>query len=71
MHVSGGDDPVMLGYSDADWGGDLTTLCSTVEYVFQVDKNTINWCSMRQGCGSKSTTEAEYFALSTTCQKAI
>ena len=62
----------MSGYSDTEWGGDLTTRPrSTTGYVFQIDKNTVSWCSKRQGCVSKSTTEAEYVALTTADQEGI
>ena len=71
LYTSDGSEPVLSGYSDADWGGDLTTRRSTTGYVFQIDKNTVSWCSKRQGCVSKSTTEAEYVALSTACQEGI
>ena len=71
LYTSDGSDPVLRGYSDADWGGDLTTRRSTTGYVFQIEKNTVSWCSKRQGCVSKSTTEAEYVALSTACQEGI
>ena len=49
----------------------MTTRRSTTGYVFQIEKNTVSWCSKRQGCVSKSTTEAEYVALSTACQEGI
>ena len=71
LYTSDGSDPVLRGYSDADWGGDLTTRRSTTGYVFQIEKNTVSWCSKRQGCVSKSTTETEYVALSTACQEGI
>jgi hypothetical protein len=71
LYTSDGNEPVLSGYSDADWGGDLTTCRSTTGYVFQIDKNTVSWCTKRQGCVSKSTTKAEYVALSTACQEGI
>jgi hypothetical protein len=39
--------------------------------VFQIQNNTISWCSKRQTSVSRSTTEAEYIALSTACQEAV
>ena len=71
LYTSDGSEPVLNGYSDADWGSDLTTRRSTTGYVFQIDKNTVSWCSKRQVCVSKSNTEAEYVALSTVCQEGI
>ena len=51
--------------------GDLTTQRSKTGYVFQVENNTVSWCSKQQGCVSKSTSEAEYIALNTACQEGI
>ena len=59
------------GYADADWAGDVSTRRSTTGYVFQVQGNTVSWCSKRQGCVATSTTEAEYIALTTASQKAV
>ena len=66
-----GTSPILIGYSDADWGGDLSTCRSTSGYVFQIQGNTVSWCSKRQACVSKSTTEAEYIALSTASQEGV
>jgi len=66
-----GIDPTLTGYSDADWGGDLSTRRSTTEYVFQIQGSTVSWCSRRQACVSRSSTEAEYIALSTACQEGV
>ena len=66
-----GNNYVLYGYADADWGGDVETRRSTSGYVFQIQNNTISWCSKRQASVSRSTTEAEYIALSTACQEAV
>ena len=42
-----GTDPILTGYSDADWGGDVSTRGSTLAYVFQIQSNTISWCSRK------------------------
>ena len=59
---------VLMGHSDADWAGDLLTRHSTTGYVFQIQGSTVSWCGKRQVCVARSTTEAEYIALSTTSQ---
>ena len=61
----------LTGYSDADWAGDLDTRRSTSGYVFQIDGSTVSWQSKRQVCVSRSTTEAEYMALSSAAQEAV
>ena len=71
LYSCDGTIPILIGYSDADWGGDLSTRRSTSGYVFQIQGNTVSWCSKRQACVSKSTTEAEYIALSTASQEGV
>ncbi len=61
----------LAGYSDADWAGDTDTCHSTSGYVFQIYNNTISRCSKKQNTVAKSTTEAEYVALSFATQEAI
>ena len=58
------ENPQVIGYSDADWAGDLDTSRSTSGYAFQIGQSTVSWCSKRQATVAKSTTEAEYVALS-------
>lgn len=72
MFSTEGSDPTLTGYSDADWGGDLSTRRSTTGYVFQIQGSTVvSWCSKRQACVSRTSTEAEYIALSTACQDGV
>ena len=61
---------LLVGYSDVDWAGDLDTRHSTSEFVFQIQSNTVSWCSKRQPTVSKSSTESEYIALSGACEEA-
>ena len=65
------ENPQVIGYSDADWMGDLNTRRSTLGYVFQIRQSTVSWCSKRQATVAKSTTEAEYVALSQATQEAV
>ena len=62
---------ILTGYSDADWANDTETRRSTSGYIFQINGSTISWCSKKQSCVSRSTTEAEYMALSFATQEAI
>ena len=61
----------LIGYSDADWANDLDTRRSTSGYVFQINGSTVSWCSKRQSCVTRSSTEAEYVALSHATQEII
>ena len=66
-----GSDVQLIGFADADWAGDLDTRCSTSGYVFQVGNATVSWNSKRQKTVARSSTEAEYVALSNAAQEAI
>ena len=64
-------EPKLVGYSGADWAGDVDTRRSTSGYVFQIAKSTISWSSRKQSTVAKSSTEAEYVALSSAAQEAL
>ena len=66
-----GEQTELNGYSDADWAGDVDTRRSTSGYVFQFGNGTISWSSRKQPTVAKSSTEAEYVALSSATQEAI
>jgi hypothetical protein len=53
---------ILLGYADANWGGDMDTRRSTTGYVFNVYGGVVAWKSRRQPTVALSTTEAEYMA---------
>ena len=66
-----GEQTELNGYSDADWAGDVDTRRSTSGYVFQFGNGTISCSSRKQPTVAKSSTEAEYVALSSATQEAI
>ena len=57
------DSKSITGFSDADWGGDLTDCKSTCDYHFQIGSTSITWQSKKQSYVALSTAEAEYVAL--------
>ncbi|UYV64540.1 hypothetical protein LAZ67_3001142 [Cordylochernes scorpioides] len=61
----------LIGFSDADFAGDLDTRKSTTGYVFMLNNGPISWCSQKQNCVSLSTTESEYIAASKATKEAI
>ena len=61
----------MVGYSDADWGGDIDERKSTSGYAFLLNGGAITWSSKKQSCISLSTMEAEYVACSAAVQEVV
>ena len=60
-----------IGYSDADWGGDLDDRKSTSGFIYQIGEGPVSWSSRKQNSVALSTSEAEYVALASAAQEAI
>lgn len=72
LYKSKNDDiPTLIGFSDADFVGDLPTRKSSTRYVFVSQNGAITWCSRKRRTVSLSTTEAEYIAARETAKEAI
>ena len=65
------DQKDLIGYSDADWAGDINDRKSTSGYVFQISGGAVSWRSKKQSCVALSTAEAEYMALASATQEAM
>ncbi len=52
----------MIGYSDADYAGNVDTRQSTTGFIFTLHGGPVAWSSKRQSCVALSTTEAEFIA---------
>ena len=63
--------PILIGYSDANWGNDINTRRSTTGYIFYLSGGAISWSSKRQATVALSSTEAEYMALTQAIKEAI
>ncbi|XP_043714848.1 secreted RxLR effector protein 161-like [Telopea speciosissima] len=61
----------LLGFTDADFGGDLDDRRSTFGYVFSCGSGCVSWCSKKQDSISLSTMEAEYKASTLAAQECI
>ena len=61
----------LMGYSDADWAGDLDERKSTSGYTFLLNNGVITWRSKKQTCIALSTMEAEFIACSAAVQEAV
>ena len=61
----------LIGFSDADWAGDLDSRRSTTGYLFKFGDFPVCWKSKRQPTVALSTAEAEYMSLASAAQTAI
>ncbi|XP_055605733.1 uncharacterized protein LOC129753909 [Uranotaenia lowii] len=61
----------LVGFSDADWGGDPDNRRSTTGYVFTMQGGAVSWNVKKQLTVALSSCEAEYMALSRTIQEAM
>lgn len=66
-----GNEDVLTGFADADWGSDIIDRKSISGYVFKVFGNTISWSTKKQTTVALSSTEAEYVSLSSSVCEAI
>lgn len=62
---------IILGFADANWGGNLNTRISTTGYVFIINNGVVSWTSHKQSSVAVSTMEAEYMAVSDASREAI
>lgn len=65
------DNTQCVGFSDADFAGDIDDRKSTTGYMFQMCGAAISWRSKKQTCVALSTAEAEYIALACAGQEAV
>ena len=61
----------IVGYSEADWAGDVQDRRSTSGNVFLLGGGAIIWSNCKQSSVALSTVEAEYMALSVATQEAV
>jgi hypothetical protein len=59
----------LIEYSDADWGENWDNRRSTTGFVFLIADGAVTWTSRMQKTVARSSTEAEYMALSEACSK--
>ena len=61
--IFGDSKPILEGYVDANWAGDLNGRKSTSGYLFTFARGPVSWQSRLQKCVALFTTEAEYIAV--------
>ena len=71
IYRGGIETPVLSGYSDSDWAGDMDTRRSTTGFVYLVSGGCVSWASRLQPTVALSSTEAEYMAACAAVQEAI
>ncbi|XP_065632067.1 probable LRR receptor-like serine/threonine-protein kinase At1g56140 [Quercus suber] len=68
-HYSSQSSLELHAYSDANWAGDPTDQCYITGFHFLLGTSLVSWCSKKHDVVSRSSTEAEYRALTdTTCK---
>ncbi|KAE8672931.1 hypothetical protein F3Y22_tig00111833pilonHSYRG00028 [Hibiscus syriacus] len=70
-YLNGRDNPLVVGYVDSDYAGDLDNRRSTIWYVFTLGGGPICWKSTVQSVVALSTTEAEYIAAVEVTKEAL
>ncbi|XP_075515565.1 uncharacterized protein LOC142550212 [Primulina tabacum] len=61
----------LMGFSDADWAGNLDDRKSTTGGCFYLGNNLVSWYSKKQNCVSLSTAESEYVAAGSCCSQIL
>ncbi|XP_073046244.1 uncharacterized protein [Primulina eburnea] len=61
----------LVGFSDADWAGNLDDRKSTTGGCFYLGNNLVSWYSRKQNCVSLSTAESEYVAAASCCSQLL
>lgn len=61
----------LIGYADADWGGNLDDRKSMSGFAFILSSGVISWQSRKQPVVALSTMEAEYIALTESTREVL
>ncbi|KAJ7320640.1 hypothetical protein JRQ81_020151 [Phrynocephalus forsythii] len=65
------ENPILVGFTDADWAEDISDNKSTSGYVFFYGGGPINWISRKQGSIACSSTKAEYISAAAAHDKIV
>jgi hypothetical protein len=65
------EQPILHGYSDADYAEDKNDRRSFTGYAFLLSGAAVSWASRKQTCVATSSTESEYMAVSDAAKEAI
>ncbi|KAJ4721959.1 Retrovirus-related Pol polyprotein from transposon TNT 1-94 [Melia azedarach] len=67
----GENEPVLVGFTDADLAGDIDSRKSTSGYLINFAGGAVSWQSRLQKCVALSTTEAEFIATTESCKELL
>ena len=71
IHYSTGGKPLLVGFTDSNWAGDLDDRKSTAGYVFSLGSGPITWACKKQQALALSLAEAEYRVAVNSSQEAL
>ena len=60
IHYNAEASPLLVGFTDSDWAGDLDDRKFTAGYVFTLGSGPITWVCKKQSAISLSSAEVEY-----------
>jgi hypothetical protein len=71
IHYSSRGTPLLVGFTDSGWDGDLDDHKSTAGYVFNLGSGPITWACKKQQAIALSLAEAEYRVVVNASQEAL
>ena len=71
MLMYGGDELILVGYTDSDYMLDKDSRKSTSRHFFTIGGGAVSWRRIKQKCIADSTTEAEYVAPCEATKEAV
>lgn len=69
IYMKVGSPLTLHAFTDADWTGDNDDYVSTIAYVIYLGSTPVSWSSKKQNGVARSSTEAEYIAVSNTASE--
>eukprot|EP00253_Pinus_taeda_P025844 PITA_25844 len=63
--------PLLVGFTDSNWAGDIDDRKSTAGYVFTLGSGLITWACKKQSVISLSSAEAEYYGVVETSKEVL
>lgn len=71
LKYTAGGNPILEGFVDADWGGNIIDRRSYTGLCFTLSGCVISWETKKQQTVALSSSEAEYMALTEACKESV